>query len=238
MSGPISDNGAKNAIAAAENSIGRVPTALSIGLTVLAGGTALYMARDSYLGSRDRVNQRVAELKEENDLEYSKFGWGHWSGKPWLDGLSHKLFGFKEYGPWGLRENMQELGIRISSIWSDVVLPNLLWFGLGIAGLYGSLGAKRVHAPFRAFFNWCRKTSLPPAFKREVKNFTGRIFKGLGRGIVKAATWPFLSLSRLGIASGIVLGIAFFLKQFNDAYGHDGQRDFFRNEIFDKHGVD
>lgn len=238
MSGSIGDSGAKIVSSGVESTIRKPPTA-AVGLfTVGALGAAAWMMRDSYMGSRDRINQQVAELKEENDVEYSKFGWGHWSGMPWFDQLAHKWFGIKEFGPFGLRENLQEIGLRVSSFWSDVIVPNLIPLGIGIAGLYGTLGPRKMHAPIRGFVNWCRKTSIPPTLKREFSNFGRKAFSGFGKGVASLAKWPFQSLPRLGVATGALFFGTYFLKRFNDAYGHDGQRNFFRREIYDKHGMD
>jgi len=238
MSGQIGSNTTNALTTGVQNAIKKPPNA-AVGLfTVGALGAAAWMMRDSYMGSRDRINQQVAELKEENDVEYSKFGWGHWSGMPWFDQLAHKWFGIKSFGPYGIRENLQEIGLRVSSFWSDVIVPNLIPLGIGIAGLYGALGPRRMHAPIRGFVNWCKKTSIPPTLKREIGGFFKNIFSGMGKGLAKLAKWPFQSLPRLGVATGALFFGTFFLKKLNDAYGHDGQRAFFRREIYDKHGMD
>lgn len=240
MSAPINGNSTQIVTSAVKNTLTNTsrinaPVAVAAGAALLV---SYMMMRDSYKGSRDRLDQKISEVKEENDVEYSKFGWGHWSGKPYLDYLAHKWFGLKEFGPYGIKENAQEIGMRVSNMWSNVVVPNLIPLGIGIAGMYGALGPRRMHAPIRGFVNWCKKTSIPPSMKREFKTFFGNAFKGIGKGLGTVAKWPFLRLSNLGIAlGGLFLG-TWALKQFNDSYGHDGQRAWFRPEVYDKHGVD
>ncbi len=235
MTGPISNGGLQQAT---NTTISKVPGLVVPLAATVATGYAFWRISDSFHGALDRINQKATEIREENDVEYSQYGWGHWSGNPGLDNLAHKWFGFKQFGPFGLTEKFQVMGLWASSIWHDVIQPNALEIGLAIASLYGALGPRRMHAPIRGFVNWCKKTSIPPTLKREIVQVTKQGLKGLGRGIEHLVTWPFQSLPKLGIATGALFLIALFLKRFNDSYGHDGQRNFFRNEIYDKHGVD
>lgn len=235
MTAPIGDSTAKKA---AESTMSKIPGLVVPLAATIATGTAAWLIVDSFHGASDRINQKATEIREENDVEYSQYGWGHWSGNPALDGLAHKWFGLKQFGPFGLKEKFDVMGLWASSIWNDVIKPNALEIGLAVASLYAALGPRRMHAPIRGFVNWCKKTNIPPTLKREVAQVSRQTVKGLSRGISHMATWPFKSLPNLGIATGGVFLGALFLKRFSDSYGHDGQRNFFRNEIYDKHGVD
>ena len=60
-----------------------------------------------------------------------------------------------------------------------ILLPNLIPIAVSIASLYMGFGAKTLHAPFKAATRWLRETSIPPTFKRGLKDFMGNALKGL-----------------------------------------------------------
>jgi hypothetical protein len=205
----------------------------AVGVFSLAAlAAAGWMMMDSYRGNRERTQQSVDKLKEHNDWEETEFGWGHWSGMPWMDHLAHRVFGWKQYGPYGLREKFSAIKIRVGSFFNNVIVPNLVPLGLGIAGLYGA--GVPVHKPFVAIGR-ALSQGVPRRLVQDLGRLGGRAATGVGSGLLKLLALPFRSLTHLGIASGLVLGGAFFLKRFSDAYGHDGQRQFFRDDIFNRH---
>ena len=187
------------------------------------------MMKDSYVGSRDRIQTRQAELRAENDYRHLGFGQGMWSGNPDTDRLAHKWFGIKQNGPWGLKEKFDSFKIRVSSLFNDVLVPNLIPLGVGIAGLYGA-GIK-VHKPFVAAARHAGGL-FGTGFFRQLRGFLGNGLGSIGRGLLKLAKLPFSSLPAFGISLGALTLGSFFLKRFNDSYSGDGQRNFFREDIY------
>jgi hypothetical protein len=190
---------------------------------------AAWMMKDSYVGSRDRIQMRQADLKARNDYENLGFSQGQWSGNPDMDRLAHKWFGFKQYGPWGIREKFDSFKIRVSSFFKDVLFPNLIPLGIGIAGLYGA-GVK-VHRPFVAAAKGVGGL-FGPRFFPQLGGFLGKAFGSLGTGLLKLIKLPFSSLPAFAIGLGTVCLGSFFLKRFSDSYDGDGQRNFFRDDIY------
>lgn len=206
-----------------------------LGLATAAAVVATFgMMSDTYHGNRERTQQLVDELKENNDLRYTEYGWGHWSGMPWLDHLSHRMFGWLQYGPYGLVEKFQAFKIRVGSFWNNVIMPNLIPLGISVAGLYGTFGAENVHKPFKAIGN-ALMTPLPQQLRKDLWDVTKTAFSKMGSGLQYLLSLPFRSLTHLGVATGLAFFGAYFLKRFSDAYGHDGQRQFFRDDIFNRH---
>lgn len=237
MTAPIGETGSHLRQAATET-LRKSPNP-AIGLFSLAAlGATAWMMKDSYDGSRDRMNQHITELKEENDVSYSEFGWGHWSGNPAMDNLAHRWFGFKQYGPFDLFEKFQDYGMRISGFFSNVVTPNIIPIGISVASAYGALGAERMHAPFRKLYQWMAGSSILGNIGKPLGEMATKGLKLTGRGADSLIRWPFKSLTHLGVGSGLLMLGAYFFKRFDDAYGHDGQREFFRNEIYNAHGVE
>lgn len=193
------------------------------------------MMKDAYMGSRDRNQQKIAECHQSKDLEYAQYGWGHWSGQPGMDGLAHKFKGALLYGPYGLAENWHAAKIHVGSFFSDVLYPNLIPLGISIAGIYGTFGPDAVNHKINSLYNQMCRVQMHPELKASLKQFFKRGGRMIGTGLGNIVAWPFKGgLGRLGVSSGLLFAGAFFLKRFNDAYGHDGQRAFFRDEIYNR----
>lgn len=190
---------------------------------------AAWMMKDSYVGSRDRIRMRQEELRVQNNYDFWSKGNANWSGNPGTDGLTQKWFGFKQKGPWGLREKWQSFKIWAGGMFNDVLLPNLIPLGVGIAGLYGA-GIK-VHRPFTAAAQHIGGL-FGPGFFRQLGNFMSSAFGTLGNGLFRLLKLPFTSLTAFGISLGALTLGSFFLKRFNDSDNGDGQRNFFRDEIY------
>jgi hypothetical protein len=206
-----------------------------VGLFTLAAlATTAWMMKDTYHGNRERTNQQVDEMKENNDWRYTEYGWGHWSGMPGMDHFAHRVYGWTQYGPFGLFEKFREMKIRIGSFFSNVIMPNLIPIAISIAGLYGTFGTKAVHAPFKAIGK-ALMTPLPQQLRQDLWSVTKKAFSSMGSGLKTLLSLPFRSLTHLGIASGLLFFGAYFMKRFSDAYGHDGQREFFRDDIYNRH---
>lgn len=230
MSTPPIGNQAARAVV--QNGLSK--TALGL-FTLGALGFSAWRIQDSYTGSQQKALQRVSALKEENDYNYAEYGWGHWSGNPGLDQLGHKFQGLMMYGPHRIRENYKEAKIRVSSFFTNVLYPNLIPLGVGLAGLYSTIGHKKMTQYANDFVKWWKQSGFFSQYFNPTMKAVGKIIWDYGsKGISTAVRQPFKSPAHFAVGSGIALTGAFFLRKFIDAYGHDGQRDFFRDDIYAK----
>lgn len=198
-----------------------------VSLAAIVGGYKLI--QDSWNGSQMKRDDAVAAAKEHAEWADMEYGWGHYSGQPWMDQQAHKFKRFLLFGPMNLKLKWQETTIRLNSWINDVILPNLLPIGLVIAGL-GGLGGFKVFRHSSKVTQFVKNhVHVPTAFKTEVKHLAGKAASGTGKGIGKLLSLPFKSPAHLGItAAGLLFG-SFTLQRFQDSYGHDGQHNFFRD---------
>jgi hypothetical protein len=198
-----------------------------VSIAAIAGGYKLI--QDSWNGSQLKRDDAVAAAKEHAEWADMEYGWGHYSGQPWMDQLAHKFKRLLLFGPMNLKLKWQEITIRMNSWVNDVILPNLLPIALVIAGI-GGLGGFKVfkHTPKVTRFVK-NHVHVPTAFKTEIKNLAGKTASGAGKGLGKLLSLPFKSPAHLGVtAAGLLFG-SFFLQRFQNSYGHDGQHNFFRD---------
>jgi hypothetical protein len=204
----------------------------AVGLfSIGAIAAAAWMMKDSYVGSRDRIQTRQAELRAKNDYDHLQYGQGFWSGNPDTDKLAHRWFGLKQKGPWGIREKFDSFKIWTGSMFRDVLFPNIIPLGVGIAGLYGA-GIK-VHRPIVAAVRHAGGL-FGPNFFPSLGRFLGSGLGSIGKGLFRLIRLPFSSLPAFGIGLGVLTLGSFFLKRFNDSTSGDGQRNFFRDEIYNR----
>ena len=207
-----------------------------MGLFALAAlGTTAWMIRDSYHGNKEREEQEASMHQANKDYAYSAYDWGRYSGRPHMDNLAHSWMGLKLYGPYGLKELYQETVVKVYSIYKEVILPNLVPIGISIASLYGFFGAKSINSKFgyvgKKIGGVISRANVGGGFCHYANKAYEGTVNGAAKVLEKAFTHP-------AVAAGTVLLGAWFLKSFNDAYSGQGQREYFRHELWQKDGME
>lgn len=231
-----------NPITSTNNSIAGQAISKGIGKTswgLLAAGAlgfAAWRMQDSFQGSKQKANQQITGLKTDNDWKLMEHGFAQWSGSPGMDNLADKAKGLSLYGPMRIREHYQSAKIQIKTFFGNVIGPNLIPIGVGLAGLYGALGHTRMKQYGTSFSKWLTETSfLKTQAWKTIKGVGGGLAKGIGFLIKEPTKLAFKSPQHFAIASGIALVGAFFTKKFVDTYNGDAQRDYYRNDVYMHH---
>lgn len=201
--------------------------------TVAALGFAAWRMQDAYVGSKQKADQQISALKADNDYQLTEHSFGQYSGDPGMDKLALKFDALVRYGPLRLREHYQALKIRINNFFSNVIGPNLLPLGVGLAGLYGTIG----HAQMAIYGNnvaqwWSRTNFLDSQAWRTMKGVGHAMGSALWTAIKEPVKLAFKSPQHFAIASGITLVGAFFVKRFVDNVNGNAQKDFYRDDLF------
>lgn len=204
------------------------PARVLVSLAAIAAGYKLF--QDSWSGSKLKRDDAVEAAKEHAEWADMEYGWGHYSGQPWMDQQAHNFKRMLLFGPMNLKLKWQEMTIRLNSWVNDVILPNLLPIAMMTAGVIGLGGGKVFKNGSKATQHFVRNhVHVPTAFKTGMKQVAGKAAQGTGKGIGKLLSLPFKSPAHLGVAAaGLIFG-GFALQRFQDAYGHDGQHNFFRD---------
>ncbi|WP_303674693.1 hypothetical protein [Vampirovibrio chlorellavorus] len=224
-------NGVSNSVnAIASNGLGKTPLGL---FTLGALGFAAWRMQDAFVGSKQEVDQKISGLKTTNDYDYGSHVWGQYSGNPGMDRLDHKFQGLLIYGPLRLKEHWQSFKIRVGNFFSNVVGPNLLPLGVGLAGLYGTIGHQTMSGYGRNIADWWNRSNFfdSTAWKT-LKGVGGSLGSGLWTVIKSPVKLMFKSPQHFAVGSGVALIGAFFLKRFTDTVNGDAQRDFFRDDLY------
>lgn len=233
MTGPVNAaaSSAANSAAAAVTTVAKKTRNPMLGLASLATlAAAGLLVKDSYNGSQLKRADAVAAAKEHAEWGDMEYGWGHWSGHPWMDHQAHRFKRLMLFGPFNLGIRWQEFKINANSLINDVLLKNLIPIGVGIGSLYAAFGAKSVHkALFGPFRYVAKHFSIPSSFKRQMGRIISQATGSMGKGLVKLLKMPFKSPLSLVATVGAGLLGGFFLNRFRDSYGHDGQHEFFRD---------
>lgn len=210
--------------------IGKTPWGfLAAGALAFTG----WRMQDSFQGSKQKANQEIAGLKTGNDYKLMQYGFGQWSGDPTMDNISDKAKGLSLYGPMRIKEHYESASIQVKTFLSNVVAPNLLPLGVGLAGLYGAIGHTRMQKYGASFGKWLTESSpFKTMAVNTLKSVGGGLAKGTGYAIAKPSKLAFKSPQHFAIASGIALVGAFFTKKFVDNYNGDAQRDYYRNDVY------
>jgi hypothetical protein len=158
-----------------------------------------------------------------------EYGWGKYSGQPWMDQQAHGWKRLMIFGPMNLRLKWQEYKLRFNSMVNDVILPNLLPIAMMVAGGIGIVGLKNIRGGSKATGHFIRNNiHVPTSFKTGMKQVASKTAQGTGKGIGKLVSLPFKSPAHLGVTAAALIFGAFGLKRFQDAYGEDGQEQYFR----------
>lgn len=204
------------------------PARVLLSLGAIAAGYKLF--QDSWNGSNMKRQDAVDAAKEHAEWSDMEYGWGHYSGQPWMDKQAHSWKRLLLFGPMNLRIKWQEFKIRFNSMVNDVILPNLLPIAMMVGGVVGIIGFKNIHGGSKATGHFFRNhVRVPASFKNGMKQVASKTAQGTGKGLGKLLSLPLKSPAHLGVtAAGLIAG-AFAYSRFQDAYGHDGQHAFFRN---------
>lgn len=206
----------------------------SLGLFTLGAlGFTAWRMQDAFVGSKQEVDQKVSGLKTDNDYRYGSHAWGQYSGNPGMDRLDNKFQGLLIYGPMRLKEHWETAKINVGNFFSNVLGPNLLPLGVGLAGLYGTIGHQNMCGYGRKIADWWNRSNFfnSTAWKT-LKSVGGSVGSGLWTVIKSPVKLMFASPQHFAVGSGIALVSAFFLKRFVDTVNGDAQRDFFRDDLY------
>ncbi|WP_373533198.1 hypothetical protein [Vampirovibrio sp.] len=201
--------------------------------TLGALGFSAWRMKDAFVGSQQKANQQVSTLKADNDYQLTEYNFGQYSGSPGMDKLALKYDGLKRYGPFRLKENYQSAKIHVNNFFSNVIGPNLLPLGVGLAGLYGTIGHEKMMGYGKNIITWWNGCSI---LNSQAWTTLKEVGKSIGSGLWQATKAPvemtFKSPQHFAIASGITLVGAFFAKRFVDNVNGDAQKDFYRDDLF------
>jgi|GEM_PF-6101063 len=195
---------------------GILPSVLTAGLLV-----------DTYNGQKENTRIRISQSTLNADWKVMMERQGQWSGYPWMDAQTERLKELMTYGPWNLGEKYEHLKIRVSSLTWLVLYPNLIPITISIAALYMGLGAKVLHAPFRALGKGIRKAPGGGRLGRELVYAGGAGARGIARGIGRILSIPFRSVYHLGFSVLAGLMALFAFDRFTAVYGDEAQEQFF-----------
>jgi hypothetical protein len=215
---------------AAQNSLSK--TTLGI-FTLGALGFTAWRMQDAYVGSKQKADEQISTLKVDNDYRLTEYSFGQYSGNPGMDNLALKFDALRRYGPFRLREHFQSAKIRINNFFNNVIGPNLLPLGIGLAGVYSTIGHEQMAIYGNNIATWWSRTNfLDSQAWRTLRGVGNAIGSGLWNIIKTPVQLAFRSPQHFAIASGITLVGAFFIKRFSDNVNGNAQQDFYRDELF------
>lgn len=194
---------------------------------VLAGGK---LVADTKNGTRLKRDDAVAAMKEHAEWADMEYGWGHYSGNPWMDQKAHWFKRLTLLGPMNLKIKWQEATIRFNSWVNDVLFPNLVPLAVMAAGAVTAIGPKNIKKAGQATSRFFRThVRVAPGFKSGMSTVTRQAASKTAKGAGTVLSLPFKSpVAFFSAVGALVLG-NFALNRFRDSYGHDGQHNYFRD---------
>jgi hypothetical protein len=206
-----------------------------VGLFML-GAIALTakLTRDTYVGNSERQKQEISSERAKKDYALMMYDAGSMTGKgPMWDGLRHFAKWLNLYGPYGMKEDFQELCDQVRSTWKEVISPNLIPMGISLASIYAFFGPQAVHKPFikvgKEISGRFKKMDYGTSLTKQLKLLGRKSRKGLGYMAEKAFANPL-------VAAGVLLMGAFGYKTWYDVKTGRAQDEYFRHELFVKDG--
>lgn len=210
------------------------PPGLSTAARVIGGSVFVLasgkLVSDTANGTRLKRNDAVAAMKEHAEWGDMEYGWGHYSGHPWMDQKAHWFKRLTLFGPMNLKIKWQEATIRFNSWVNDVFFPNLVPIAVMGAAAIATIGPKNIKRGTQATGRFLRThVRVAPGFKSSMSTVTKQATAKTAQGLGKVLSLPFKSpVAFFSTVGALVLG-NFALNRFRDSYGHDGQHDYFRN---------
>jgi len=212
----------KTGVKIARAFFGILPSILTAGLLV-----------DTYNGQSENTRIRVSQSTLNADWKVMMERKGQWSGYPWMDAQTERLKELVTYGPWNLREKYEHLKIRLDALIWQVLYPNTIPIVISIAALYMGLGARVLHAPFRALGKGLSNVPGGGRLGRELVYASGAGARGIARGVGRILSIPFRSVYHLGFSILAGLMALFALDRFQATYTDEAQEKFFNPLIWE-----
>jgi hypothetical protein len=199
-------------------------TVLGLGAALTAG----WLCRESYRGNAQKWEHQFQAHETDLMYQYSKFGWGHYSGNPQMDHWSHKLLGVRLFGLFGSKVSYNYVKAYVSGFWNDVIMYNMTPLMIGAAGLYAACG-NRLFQPFQYMArSISRGGPLFGAIGRLGQQIGGGLFRATGSLLGATVN----TMVRGGWGTTALAGIlAYGLYRFWRVDTHLEQHDFFRDFV-------
>lgn len=213
---------------AAKSKMMRAPVRIGAGALIAVLGYGLI--KDTVSGTNMKRQDAIAAVKGRAEWQDTEYGWGKWSGMPWMDKMAHSVKRLMLFGPWNLRVKWETSTINFNSWVNDVLLPNAVPIGLMTGGVLGMVGFGRMHAGTKAAGKFFKNyVHVPASFKTGMKLVAQKTAQGTGKGIGKAMSWPLKTPAHALVTLGGVLLGSFAVSRFNDVYEQDAQHNYFRD---------
>lgn len=197
-------------------------------LGIGAAATAYWLCRESYRGNVGKWETKFQSHEADAMYDYTKYGWGHYSGNPQMDHWSHQLFGVKLFGVFGSKVTYNHIKTYVDGFVNDVLLRNFVPIAVGVGGLYAAFG-QALNRPFIALG---RMLTTPTSVGSAMRRGLGQMARGatwlLGQGVNGAVNL----LARGGWGSAALAAVtALGLYRFYQVHNHIEQHEFFRDEV-------
>lgn len=200
---------------------------LGMGAAVAAG----WLCRESYRGHSIKWRERFHAHEEEEMLDLTRKGFGHYSGQPAMDGWSVALEKIRKFGFFGSKVDFMKAKCYVEGFVNDVLLRNMLPIAVGIGGLYAAIG-NHLFTPFTATWNYAVNSTFFPAAGRAI----GQALSVAGRGLLRGTEALMTQFSRGGpgaAAFAAILGLVLY--RFWRVDNHLEQHDYFKDIVLGGH---
>lgn len=202
-------------------------------LGVGAAATAFWLCRESYRGNVDKWEHQHEDHEAQLMYDDVKYGWGHYSGNPTMDGWAHTVYRWSLFGYGGVKASMAKIKTNINGFVNDVIMPNITPIALGIGGLYAAFGTQ-LHRPFRAVYNYFAAGG--GGFLAPIGRGIGQAINGIAHGMLRGLEGTLGLMTRGGWGSTALLGaLGYGLFRFWRVQTHQEQHDYFREFVVGGH---
>lgn len=202
-----------------------------IGLASIA--LPAWLMSQSFKGAKDVWTQKVAGHHMDNEMKSISYGFGHYSGQPTMGGWAHRLYNTMLFGPFGFATTWHKVKTYTNGFVNNVILPNLIPIGIGIAGMYAGFGRKSIHDAAKRSANYLK----PYMGNVPMKTVAEKTAVGIGKTLlspIKGLYWS-MDKGRAKFALPILGLLGFGAYRFGRVWNHDEQHDFWRDFTNMKH---
>jgi len=229
----VTTTAAQTGAAASKNLLQKNPV-LGVFMLGAVAWTAKQLS-DTYTANEPREAQGVSAERAKKDYTLMMYDAGAMSGKgPFWDGLRHFGKWMDLYGPYGLKEDLQEFRDKVHSVWKEVIIPNLPYIGISIASIYGFFGIHNVHKPIKAGWKIFAKQLEGATYGTTLLNGLKRAGKFSAKQSGNLAKHMF---NNPAVTAGTALLAAFGYKTWYEVKTGRAQDEYFRSEIFNNSGT-
>ncbi|MBY0449131.1 MAG: hypothetical protein K2X01_00715 [Cyanobacteria bacterium] len=189
---------------------------------IAAAAIAGWMVKDRYNGNAGKWMQQYNAHEMELEYDYMKYGFGHYSGRPGMDGMAHGLKRQSLFGPGGVLSIYSRIKTQVEGFVNDVLLTPEAAITAG--GLYMALG-KKLFTPFKF---------IGRVIKDSVTKPTGLV-RMAGKGIMSLLGKikfgnPGALIAKMGWGAPLVaLALGYFAYTFYRVNSHEEQHDYWRD---------